>query len=271
MAKTSKQQDSDMNIPFFESAEFAKVASGIAHGFFGRQGGVSDGLYASLNCGRGSDDDPAYVQVNLDRVATQIGVSSKNLLTMYQVHGSECLYVDEPWSLDNRPQVDALATDKAGIALGVLTADCAPVLFYGQKNDGAPVIGAAHAGWKGAIGGALDSTVAKMKVLGAEDIKACIGPCIAQSSYEVSKDFYIPFEKEDPENERFFMGSKNDGHLMFDLAGYCASRLARLGLKHVYIKDLDTYFNEEDFFSYRRTTHRKESDYGRQISVIAIK
>ena len=271
MAQISKQQDSNADVPFFESAEFSKSADNVFHGFFGRQGGVSDGLYGSLNCGRGSDDDPAHVQANLDRVARQACVTPNNLLTMYQVHGHGCLYVDEPWSFDNRPQVDALVTDKAGIALGVLTADCGPVLFYGEKADGAPVIGAAHAGWKGAIGGALDATVSKMQELGADNIKACIGPCIAQSSYEVSAEFFEPFEKENSENERFFMASKKDGHLMFDLAGYCAARLAGLGLKHVFIKDLDTYFNEEDFFSYRRTTHRKESDYGRQISVIAIK
>lgn len=271
MARISKQQGSEDSVPFFESAEFAKASNNVFHGFFGRQGGVSDGLYSSLNCGRGSDDDPANVQMNLDRVAEQARVLSKNLLTMYQVHGDECHYVTEAWSLDNRPQIDACVTDEPGIALGVLTADCGPVLFYGEKGDGSPVIGAAHAGWKGAIGGALDSTVNKMKELGAQDIKACIGPCIAQASYEVSEEFFKPFEEEDPGNERFFMASKNAGHLMFDLAGYCAARLAKLGLKHVFIKDLDTYFNEEDFFSYRRTTHRKESDYGRQISVIAIK
>ena len=269
MEQALKQPDFD--ISFFQSKEFLAHTEENFHGFFGRQGGVSKGVYDSLNCGRGSDDNLSNVQINLDRVAQAVGVASENLLTMHQIHSDKSQIVEEPWTLEQRPEIDSMVTDKAGIALGVLTADCAPVLFLGFKKDGAPVIGAAHAGWKGAVGGVLDSTIENMKNLGAEDIKACIGPCIAQASYEVSEDFFKPFEKDDPENERFFMAGAREGHLMFDLAGYCASRLARQGLKHVFIKDLDTYFNEEDFFSYRRATHRKEKDYGRQISVIMIK
>lgn len=200
-------------------------------------------------------------------------MDAQSILTMHQVHGDTCLTVSEIWSEHERPEADALVTDKAGIVLGVLTADCAPVLFYGEKPDGAPVIGAAHAGWKGAVGGILEATLKAMLELGAQgdSIRACIGPCIAQASYEVSAEFFKPFEAEDPENDHFFMASNKEGHLMFDLAGYCAAKLAKNGVGKVFIKDLDTCFNEEDFFSYRRATHREEKDYGRQISLIAIK
>ncbi|HOO82901.1 MAG TPA: laccase domain-containing protein, partial [Alphaproteobacteria bacterium] len=166
----------------------------------------------------------------------------------------------------------AMVTDVSGLALGVLTADCAPVLFYGKKSDGAPVVGAAHAGWGGALKGVLDNTLAMMLELGAvpESIRACIGPCIGQKSYEVRDDFADTFLEEDGRNEVFFTAGRCAGHLQFDLPGYCAAKLGRAGVKNVLIKDLDTYFNEEDFFSYRRATHRHEKDYGRQISVIMI-
>lgn len=261
-------------IRYFDMQRFGDNTNDpVFHGFFGRQGGFSKGVYNGLNCGRGSDDAPENVKANLGAIAEMIGVAPDHILTLHQVHGKSCAVVSDIWDIENRPQADAFVTDRAGIALGILTADCAPVLFSGKKADGAAVIGAAHAGWKGAIGGALDSTVQKMVQIGAEinSITACIGPCIAQGSYEVTEDFFTPFEKEDPENERFFMAARREGHLMFDLAGYCAFRLAKLGLKNVFIKDLDTYFNEEDFFSYRRATHRDEKDYGRQISLILIK
>ena len=162
-------------------------------------------------------------------------------------------------------------TDVPGMGLGILTADCAPVLFYAEGKK--PVIGAAHAGWGGAFKGVLESTLQGMEELGAarEEIRACIGPCIHKTSYEVGAEFYQRFVEEDFENERFFQSSRKKDHFMFDLAGYCASRLQKAGLKRVYIKDIDTYFNEEDFFSYRRPVHRGEKDYGRQISAIAIK
>jgi polyphenol oxidase len=262
------------DIVYFDMQPFGDNENGpVFHGFFGRQGGVSKDVYNALNCGRGSGDIAENVKANLKAVAEKIGVMPDHLLTLHQVHGKECAIVKNVWDVENRPQADAAVTDQKGIALGILTADCAPVLFHGQKADGKPVIGAAHAGWKGAIGGALDATLDAMEGLGAvkDSIKACIGPCIAQVSYEVREDFYAPFEAEDPSNERFFMAARREGHLMFDLAGYCAARLAKAGLKKVYIKDLDTYFNEEDFFSYRRATHRAEKDYGRQISLIFIK
>jgi YfiH family protein len=227
-----------------------------------------------LNCGRGSDDNPANVGRNLQIIAEAIGIAHEHILTQHQTHSDICTYVDKPWDENKaRPQADALVTDQAGLAIGVLTADCAPVLFFGKKENGYPVIGAAHAGWKGAVYGVLDNTVNVMMQCGEtlESLRACIGPCIAQGSYEVREAFMHPFEADDPANERFFMNGHREGHFMFDLAGYCAARLARCGLKNVFIKDLDTYFNEEDFFSYRRATHRDEKDYGRQISLIYIK
>ncbi|MFN3701357.1 MAG: peptidoglycan editing factor PgeF [Alphaproteobacteria bacterium] len=246
----------------------------VFHGFFGRRGGVSKGVYNALNCGSGSDDLPENVKKNYETIAGVINIEPEHIMTVHQVHGNACITVqDKLWRADEKPQADALVTDRGGVAIGVLTADCAPVLLRGQKPDGAPVIGAAHAGWKGAIGGVLDSVTQAMIDLGAEksSLRACIGPCIAQVSYEVSEEFVQPFMDEDGENERFFMAGRAENRLMFDLAGYCANKLALIGVRNVYIKDLDTYFNEEDFFSYRRATHRAEKDYGRQISLIMIK
>ncbi len=276
MAQALNQQDSNRAV-YFDSARFIdneRAEAPVYHGFFGRQGGTSKGVYDSLNCGRGSDDNPANVSLNLQMIGNTIGLPHDRIMTQHQIHSNVCAYVDAPWD-DNkaRPEGDALVTDKAGLAIGVLTADCAPVLFLGTKEDGSPVIGAAHAGWKGAVGGVLDNTVKMMLGRGAvlSSLRACVGPCIAQGSYEVSEAFVDPFMNDDHDNERFFMAGTREGHLMFDLAGYCAARLARNGLKTVFIKDLDTYFNEEDFFSYRRATHRDEKDYGRQMSLIYIK
>ena len=274
MEPVLKQQDSDSPV-YYDMNKFADNGSSpVFHGFFGRQGGISKGVYNSLNCGRGSDDSPASVKFNLQMIANKLGIPHEHILTPIQTHSATCVSVNAPWDGEgHRPEADALVSDRPAIAIGVLTADCAPVLFYGQKSDGAPVIGAAHAGWKGAVGGVLDNTVKGLVDKGAvlETIRACIGPCIAQASYEVSEDFFAPFEEDDPANDRFFMAGQRAGHLMFDLAGYCAARLARNGLKNIFIKDLDTYFNEEDFFSYRRATHRGDKDYGRQISLIYIK
>ncbi len=245
----------------------------VFHGFFGRNGGVSTGIHSSLNCGEGSDDNPGHVTQNRKIVAGAAGAEVSKMLSLYQMHSDKCVTVDQPWLPQDKPKADAMVTDKAGLLLGVLTADCAPVLFHGRKSDGAPVIGAAHAGWRGAFGGVLQSTVGAMQELGAEisSLKACVGPCIGKASYEVDQGFFEEFVKREDEYERFFGAASHEAHYMFDLAGFCAFTLARAGLKHVYIKDLDTYFNEEDFFSYRRTTHRQEDDYGRQISTIMIK
>lgn len=250
----------------------ALAQAGVFHGFFGRTGGVSKGVYHALNCGPGSDDNIESVQENLAIVAHAAGVKAANILSLYQVHGNTCLKVTEGWPIHNRPQADAFVTDVPGLALGILTADCAPVLFCAEKLDGSPVVGAAHAGWKGAVGGILESTVKAMHEYGLKpgSLKAAIGPCIGQVSYEVAPDFTAAFFDEAAENERFFKPSRRKGHHMFDLPGYCAAKLAGLGLAQIEIKDIDTYFNEEDYFSYRRTTHRADKDYGRQISLIAI-
>lgn len=240
----------------------------ITHGFYTRLGGVSEGLYEGLNLGFGSDDDPGNVRQNFALLRDDFG--AEHIYSCKQIHSDIC---HAPPADQTRPDGDALVTDKPGDAIGVLTADCAPVLFYGLKDDGTPVIGAAHAGWKGAIKGVLNSTLFKMVELGAaaETIKAAIGPSIAQKSYEVSEEFFVEFLKQDEANENFFIGSKKDGHYMFDLPGYCAKTLAHAGVKNVEILDLDTYALEEEFFSNRRKTHRNEADYGRQISVIMIK
>lgn len=257
---------------FYENASFAAAAPGLFHGFFTRRGGVSAGVYAALNCGPGSNDAADLVQRNREIVAQTAGCAPEDLLSLYQMHSAECVVACQSLGTD-RPKGDAMVTDVPGLALGILTADCAPVLFHGQKADGTPVIGAAHAGWGGALKGVLDNSVQEMIALGAQpaSIKAAIGPCIAQASYEVREEFAAPFYEQDEESERFFMLARREGHLMFDLAGYCALRLSKAGVMDISIKDLDTYAHEADFFSYRRTTHRGETDYGRQISLITIR
>jgi len=196
------------------------------------------------------------------------------LVTVHQVHSATCHIIDKPFAEGAaRPEADAMATDKAGLALGVLTADCTPILFAGVKVDGAPVIGAAHSGWGGSLKGVGEATVDKMLALGAtlESIQATIGPCIGPKSYEVSVGFEAPFLQCDPADEHFFREARKDGHLMFDMPGYVASRLARHGVQNVTITGHDTCALEDDFFSYRRKTHNDEPDYGRQMSAIVIK
>lgn len=269
MTNPSLQPDSE---PLYYSQDGFADAEAVFHGFFSRRGGVSKDVYAFLNCGPGSDDEPENVNQNRKLVADIAGCRPDHLLSLYQIHSDKCLQVDGPWE-GERPEADAMVTDMPGVALGVLTADCAPVLFNGQKEDGSQVVGAAHAGWGGALKGVLEATVEGMKDLGvqADSIRAVVGPCISKASYEVGEEFADAFLQEDEASEVFFMTGQREGHLMFDLPGYCAFRLGRAGLKNVFIKDLDTYFNEEDFFSYRRKTHRHEKDYGRQISVVMIK
>jgi len=260
----------DSKAEYYQEPAFLGEGASAFHGFFTRRGGVSGGIYKSLNCGAGSDDEPGDVQENRALVAAASGVQADHVLSLYQVHGKTCLYVTEPWPGGKRPEADALVTDVPGLALGILTADCGPILFYGEKADGAPVIGAAHAGWKGALGGVMEETIWQMEALGAQDIRACVGPCIGRRSYEVSAEFVQSFVESDSEYERFFSAAQRGGHAMFDLPGFCAFRLHQAGLKNVALMDLDTYAMEDTFFSYRRTTHRSEPDYGRQISVIAI-
>jgi len=246
----------------------------VQHGFFGRQGGVSEGIYASLNCGPGSDDNPENVKQNRERVAEHFGQPLEALQTVWQVHSADCIYVTENVPKgDDMPQVDGMVTDKPNFILGALSADCTPLLFSGKKENGQPVIGAAHSGWKGSLNGIGQNVVRKMVDVGAalETIQAAIGPCIGPASYEVTHDFADPFMAQADENEMFFKETNKDNHLIFDLPGYIASRLSACGVKDIYITGNDTYAEEDKFFSYRRKTHRNETDYGRQISAIMIK
>ena len=237
------------------------------HAFFGRRGGVSEGVCAGLNTGFGSGDDRAAIEENRRR-AVDVVARGARLVTVHQVHSPEAVIVTEPWAEEGRPQADALVTSRPGIALGILTADCAPVLLADAE---AGVIGAAHAGWKGAYGGVVETVVAAMESLGASRgrIAASIGPAIARKSYEVDEAFYRRFAEADPENDRFFTGGR-DGHHQFDLEAYVALRLAEAGIGRVEALGLDTYSDADRFFSYRRATHRGEPTYGRQISIIAL-
>jgi YfiH family protein len=246
----------------------APTLDGIAHGFFGRRGGVSTGDLASLNCGLGSGDDPALIAENRHRVADAV-LPGAALTGVYQVHGYRCVIVDDSTDLSARPEADALATRNPGIVLGILTADCVPVLFADRK---AGVIGAAHAGWKGALAGVTDATLAAMESLGASraNIAAAIGPCIGRASYEVDDAFVERFTGDDPANERFFAAGK-PGHAMFDIAAYVAARLAAAGVTRIAIGGQDTYALQQDYFSYRRACHKGENSYGRQLSVIGLR
>lgn len=248
------------------SAMLSQLA-GFEHGFYGRVGGVSSGIYESLNSGPGSQDDPANVAENRRRIATHLGVSPDRLLSAYQVHGADALLVDGPFQ-GERPQVDALVTRCPSIAPSVLTADCAPVLF---ADPAARIVAAAHAGWKGALGGILEATLARMIKLGGAPgrIVAAIGPCIAQASYEVGPEFVARFVAADPANERFFIPGEDDRSL-FDLKRYCAARLRAAGLGAVDILPHDTCAETSVFFSNRRRNLAGEADYGRNLSAIRI-
>ena len=239
----------------------------VPHGFLGRRGGVSQGVCAGLNVGWGSDDDRSAIAENRRRAVEAVAPGAR-LVTVHQVHSPTALVATEPWPEDARPQADAIATDRRGLALGILTADCAPVLLADAE---AGVIGAAHAGWKGAFGGVLESVVAAMESLGTrrDRITAAVGPAIARRSYEVDDRFYDRFAEADPANDRFFTPGR-DGHHQFDLEGFVAARLAEAGIGRVEALGLDTYSDAERFFSYRRATHRGEPTYGRQISLIAL-
>ncbi|BBB07647.1 peptidoglycan editing factor PgeF [Sphingopyxis sp. EG6] len=252
-----------MSAPFVT----APTLDGIAHGFFGRRGGVSTGDLASLNCGLGSGDDPALIAENRRRVADAV-LPGAALTGVYQVHGNRCVIVDETSDLSARPEADALATRTPGIVLGILTADCVPVLFADRDTG---VIGAAHAGWKGALAGVTDATLAAMESLGADrvNIAAAIGPCIGRASYEVDDAFVERFTTAGPANERFFAAAK-PGHAMFDIAAYVAARLAAAGVARIAIGGQDTYALQQDYFSYRRACHQGENSYGRQLSVIGL-
>lgn len=241
----------------------------IRHAFFTREGGVSQGIYASLNCGPGSNDDPLAVAENRARAMAMLDLPAQALVTVHQVHSPEVVTVEAPWPDDQRPHADALVTATPGLALGIMTADCAPVLIADRRGN---VVGAAHAGWKGAVGGVLENTLDKMVALGAKrkNLVAAIGPCIGHRSYEVKTEFSAPFLTEDAANRDFFAPARRDGHLLFDLPGYIARKLARLGVIDVTRVPADTCRDEARFFSYRRTSLAGGSDYGRQLSVILL-
>lgn len=254
------------------TSESLSATKGLRHAFFTREGGVSQGIFAALNVGLGSGDDPKHVRENRRRAAAALDLPGDALLTTYQIHSAKVAVVEKPWKAGNAPKVDAMVTKRRGLALGILTADCAPILLADVRSG---VIGAAHAGWKGAIGGVLEATVEAMAELGAQPkrIVAAVGPCIAQDSYEVGPEFPAPFVAEDPMNGRHFRADTNkDGEprWRFDLAGYVSDKLERLGLAAVETLPYDTCADDQHFFSYRRACLRGESDYGRGLSAIAL-
>ncbi|MCJ8190879.1 peptidoglycan editing factor PgeF [Sphingomicrobium aestuariivivum] len=245
----------------------APPLSGVPHGFFGREGGVSLPPFDSLNTGLGSDDGAEKVRENRRRAADAL-IEGAPLVGLYQVHSPDVVIVTEPWDEDGRPKADALVTKTPGILLGILTADCAPVLLADRE---AGVVAAAHAGWRGAIGGVTDKTIGAMLKLGADPrrIHAAVGPCIAQKNFEVGEDMLAPFIEEDPANARFFReGARGKAH--FDLESYVAARLAGAGIGTVWLAGEDTYGQPERYYSYRRATHEEAPDNGRQISLIGI-
>ncbi len=243
------------------------AAAGIRHGYFTRAGGVSSGIYSGLNIGTGSADDQALVRENRRRVAEWMGVPADHLLTAFQIHSPDAIVVREPFS-GERPKADAIVTDQPGIAVGASSADCGPVLFADAE---ARVIGAAHAGWKGALTGVLENTISAMEGLGAkrENIVAVLGPSISAKNYEVGPEFVDRFVDADPGNARYFTPSHNAGHALFDLNLYTVDRLLKAGVTADALGRC-TYAEEDLFYSFRRTTHRKEADYGRQISAIVL-
>lgn len=240
----------------------------VLHGFAGRGGGVSTGVHAGLNVGLGSEDERDAILRNRD-LARDALLPGATLVTVRQVHSPDVVTVTDPIAEADRPAADAMVTDRPGLILGILTADCVPVLLADRE---AGVVGAAHAGWKGAMAGVTDRSVAAMEELGArrDRIAAAIGPCIGRASYEVTLDFARNFEEQDRENGRFFTAGR-EGHCQFDIAAYVAARLAGAGVERIEMLDQDTYSQPERFFSYRRACHRGEPSYGRQISMIALR
>ena len=242
---------------------------GLSHAFMPREGGVSEGHYASRNCGLGSGDKAERVAENRARAAARLGLEAEALCTLYQLHGTAALRVDEPWQVDTRPRADAMVSATPGIALGVLSADCAPVLLADAE---AGVIGAAHAGWKGALAGIIEAAVTAMVALGGrrERIVAAVGPCIAQTSYEVGPEFPAPFLAEDAQNTAYFRPAARECHHRFDLAGYVLAKLVAAGIEAPEHLAHDTLAEKELFFSYRRACLEGEGDYGRVLSAIAL-
>jgi len=245
----------------------ADVLAGVRHGFFGREGGVSSGIYASLNAGTGSNDDPANVLENRRRIASEFGIARDHLTGVHQVHSPTAVFVDAPWQ-GERPHADALVTTTPKLAISILTADCTPILFADREAN---VIGAAHAGWRGAIGGVIENTVQLMEEHGAQRarIASAIGPCIHQNSYEVGPEFEAEFTAADPDFAGFFVPGSDD-RFHFDLPGFCGSRLATAGVTQIETLPLDTYAESTRLHSHRRSVHEKAGDYGRNCSVIML-
>jgi YfiH family protein len=250
-------------------ADCLSIMPGIRHGFFTRQGGVSTGIYRSLNCGAGSKDDPVAVIENRARVAEHLGSPGGDVQTVYQIHSDRAVIVDSLIDRNELPKADALVTATRGLAIGILTADCAPVLL---ADGEARIVAAAHAGWRGAVGGIIESTIKTMIELGArrENIRAAVGPCINQPSYEVGPEFEAELLAADKENARFFTTPATGKRAHFDLPAFVHARLVRAGIGIAERESPCTYRNESLFFSYRRSQHAKEADYGRQISAIAV-
>ncbi|SFK24385.1 conserved hypothetical protein [Pseudovibrio ascidiaceicola] len=241
----------------------------LSHGFFTREGGVSSGIYKGLNVGLGSSDNREDVLENRRRVAAQLGTMPERMVTPYQIHSTKVLSVSAPFADEDDKRADALVTSTPGLAIGILTADCGPILFADPDNG---VIGAAHSGWKGAVDGILPNTIQAMQQLGAtpSNITAVMGPMISQQAYEVGPEFVVRFLEQSQDNQRFFVPSEKPLHSMFDLPAFIKAQLDKLGLKDVIDLELCTYADADRFFSYRRTTHNKEPDYGRQISTIML-
>jgi polyphenol oxidase len=258
-----------VSVAQFLTAESLRLPA-VAHGFFTRLGGVSERVYASLNGGVGSRDAPEAVTENRARAAAALGVALERLATPFQIHSPDAVAISEHWAPDARPRCDALVTATPGLALSVTGADCGMILFADTR---ARVIGAAHAGWKGALTGVIEATVAAMERLGAKraDIVAALGPCIAQASYEVGPEFVAAFVKAGENTARYFIPSPRAGHAMFNLNAFIAERAARARVGRFEDLRLDTYADEQRFFSYRRATHREEPDYGRLMSAIVLK
>ena len=242
---------------------------GLRHAFFTRDGGVSQGVYASLNGGVGSRDAPPHVEENRARMAARLGVEAKRLLVPFQIHSAEARAVREPWSADARPRCDGVVTAEVSLALGVTGADCGMLLFADAK---AAVIGACHAGWKGALGGVIEATVREMEAHGARraDIHVALGPAIGATSYEVGPEFIDQFREAHESFSRFFTPTAREGHATFDLPGFIASRVETLEVASFEDLGVDTYADEARCFSYRRSVHRREPDYGRLVSAIAL-
>ena len=258
-----------MPVPLTLQASTLSGLGSVRHAFFTRVGGVSDGVYASLNGGIGSQDNAGNVAENRARMAGTLDVAPQNLVTAYQVHSPDVVIAKQPWSAKVRPRADAIVTHTPGLGIGVTTADCGPLLFADAQ---AGVIGAAHAGWRGALAGIVEATVGGMERLGADRarIVAAIGPMIRQPNYEVGPELVEKFLEGDHDNARFFAPAQRDGHAMFDLAGYVAARLAAAGIQQIEDLERCTYSDPSHFFSYRRSQHRGETDYGRHVNAIAL-